>query len=500
MTPVGRFPLTGAQLVSMKCTDQTRAPFFEALSGYVSDQVVGLNMPGHVQGRGAPPEWMDFFGLQGDITQVLGMDDILRPTGPTLQAQQLAAQAYGADDSFFLVNGTTSGIAAMCLATLNPGDTVLVPANAHRSLWNGLTLADAQPVFYPLEWDPQLSLFHGPTPTALESALQANPGCKAVYLTHPNFYGFGLDMQALVQVAHSHGKIVLVDQAWGPHLAFHKQLPPCAVACGADLVVQSTHKLASAMSQGAMLHLRGSKVDRQRLRQALALLLTTSPSTLIVASIDVARRQLALNGPALLEQTLELADTAREAIGKLGFQVYLPPDRTRLLFSGASLGWSGTQIEAQLRQASAVQLELSDPRLCLGLLTIGHRRSDVDALLSGLSKIAELPPRQPLDLSWMQTLGEMPGGNELLLTPRQAFLGLKRTCLFEEAVGRIAGEFLVPYPPGIPLVIPGQRIEQQQLDALRFLHQHGVAIQGAHDPQLQNILVLEHPGPRTSKM
>ena len=483
---------------------QSQAPYFQALLGYLQAETLSFTMPGHNQGRATPPDFADFFqryGLAGDITQVLGMDDIQRPTGPCGEAQQLAAQAYGADASYFLVNGSSSGIQAMFLSALWPGDEVLIPRNAHRSVWGALMLADARPAYYRSNWDAQLSVFHGPTVDDIASALDAHPDCKAVFLTYPTFYGSACDIQSIVDLAHARDKIVLVDQAWGPHLSFHASLPTCAVSAGADLVVQSTHKLASAMSQAAMIHRRGRRIDVHRLEQMTRLLMTTSASTLITASIDVARRQLALEGQQLLSNALELADWARHELAEIldgaviGNELLGRPgvhqlDLTRLLFSGIGFGWTGNEIERALRYQHAIQLELSDPKNALALVTIGHSRSELERLLAAVKQIVAAPKEIP-DVSWMDDLERC--GQFLSsppMTPRAALNAPQQSVDFQASVGRICAEFHTPYPPGIPILSPGDRIQSIHLELLEKLRSHGVGIQGPHDSNLRTIQVV----------
>ena len=449
------------------------APFLEAVCRYRDLGVLGFNVPGHLQGRGASPALRDVVGLAGDITQVWGMDDIHRPHGVTAEAQRLAAEAYGADQTWFLVNGTTSGVHAMLLAALRPGDTVLVPRNAHRSVMGGLVLAEARPVYYLPPFDPVMGVHAAAGPEDVEPFLDAHPEARAVLFTHPTYYGAAANVRGLVALAHERGVLALADEAWGPHLAFHPDLPLSAVAAGADLVVQSSHKLLAALSQASMLHLVGERVNRARLESVLKLLLTTSPSTLLVASLDAARAQMVREGRSLLDGVLELARYARQHLPG----VFLTDDPTRLVFARA--GYTGYELERILREEANLQLEMVDRRRAVAQLTWGHTLADVERLVAA---VQALPARLPVP----ERRGHFPLP-PLRLTPRQAFDADREAIPLEASLGRVSAETIGVYPPGIPLICAGEEITAEVLTELVAEREAGAPLQGGQDPYLRAI-------------
>jgi len=460
------------------------APYLEALHDYVVHGVLPFHTPGHHQGRGAPANLVKLLGkraLQADITQVLGMDDIHRPHSVTRRAQELAAEAYGADHSYFLVNGSTAGNHAMLLATLRPGDTVLVPRNAHRSVAAGLVLADARPVWYLPAWNEELGVFEAPDRASLAPALTAHPDARALLLSNPTYYGAAGDVGALVELARSRGLVVLADEAWGAHLPFHPELPESAVAAGADLTVHSTHKVLAGLTQASMLHLRGARVDRDRLEAVLKMLQSTSPSCLLLASLDAARLQMATHGRSLLDRLLELAARARTGLGERA-RLYQPPqgDPTRIAF--AVPGYTGYEVERELRAGANLQIEMADRRLAVVQLTIGHKRKEVDRLVAAVRALPGRPPRSERLPRFI-----LP---PQILTPRQAFDANREAIPLETSGGRVSAETVGIYPPGIPLICAGEEITPEVLVELVAEREAGASLQGGHDPELRAIHVV----------
>jgi arginine decarboxylase len=469
---------------------QSQAPFFDSLARYVRAQVLSFHMPGHQQGRGAPAEFVELIGpnaLAADITQVQGMDDIHRPTSGCLQAQRLAAQAYGSEHCYFLVNGSTCGNHAMLMAALNPGDRVLVPRNAHSSVMGGLLLSEAEPVFYQPPFDPEMGIFH---PASLEN-LPEDAQARALFFTSPSYYGAAADAKSLVEWARQRDLLVLVDEAWGAHLAFHPDLPGSAVAAGADLVVQSSHKLVAGMSQAAMLHLTGPRIDRARLEATLRLLQTTSPNTLLVASLDCARRQLAEHGHHLLDRVLHLAEQARQGLGAAGAQVWHHRpgvhhwDASRVVFSLP--GWSGYELDARLRREHNLQVEMSDIQNLVVLITPGHEIHHVHRLVEAVQELAAQSPERPAK----KRQARLPGLPERRMSLKQAFLAGWESVPLSKAAGRVCVDTVCPYPPGIPWLLPGEVPSPALIEELLTELAAGVIIQGAHDPELETVRVVK---------
>lgn len=472
---------------------QAQTPFFSSLASYVNDQVLSFHMPGHQQGKGAPLDFLELVGggaLAADITQVQGMDDIHRPTAGCGQAQRLAAEAYGAEHSYFLVNGSTGGNHAMFMAALNPGDQVLVPRNAHSSVIGGLTLSQAEPVFYQTPFDSEMGVFHVATPECLPQSSQA----KALFFTSPGYYGAAADVKSLVEWARRRNLLVLVDEAWGGHLNFHPYLPASAVPAGADLVVQSSHKLAAGLSQTAMLHLNGARIDRARLESVLRLLQTTSPNTLLVASLDCARRQLAQQGRALLQKVLDLADQARQQLSQSGAEIWSRRpgvhdwDDSRVVFSLP--GWTGYEVEQRLRFQHHLQVEMSDLQNVVVLITPGHEIDHIQSLTRAVAALAATNPDR-----WAQRRQpRLPRLPERKLSLRQAFLAEWESVPLSEAAGRICVDTVCPYPPGIPWLLPGEVPSPALIEELQAELAAGVTIQGAYDPQLETVRVVKENG------
>ena len=487
----------------MTSLDQKATPYLDALAAYVHAGTVSFHTPGHKHGAGAHERLRSLIGddvFKIDLTQVPGLDDLNAPRGPLKEAQELAAAAYGADATYFLVNGSTVGNHAMLMATLRPRDAVLLARNSHRSAVGALVLSGARPVYVRPEVDEALGLAHCLSPESVERALDARPDISAVFLTSPTYYGAAADLAAIERIVHGRGKTLLVDEAWGPHLHFHPDLPTSATAAGADLCVNSTHKLIAGLSQTAMLHGRGSRVDHDRLRAALRMLQSTSPLLVMVAALDVARMQMATEGEALLSHALALAREARkrlraipgircigvEEVGKPGVAAY---DETRLVISVRDLGLTGYAAAADLRSKHAVRVEMADCVHVVALVTIGDRREDIDRLVRAVESLPSSGAvARAADVARQATIAAIP---EQVVTPREAFLAEHVEIPFQTSAGHVCAEVVTPYPPGIPIICPGERITKEIIDQILLEMAAGAHIQGPADDQLRTIRVLE---------
>jgi arginine decarboxylase len=496
----------------MPALDQRRTPYFDALRDYVRAGTVPFHTPGHKQGRGMHRRLRDFIGdrvLAIDLTQVRGLDDLNAPEGPIADAHELAAAAYGADYSYFLINGSTAGNQAMLMTALRPGDTVLLPRNSHKSATSALIMSATRPVYMQPEVDDDLHIDHCVTPETVERALDEHPDARAVFITSPTYYGATADLPAIERIVHAHDKLLLVDEAWGPHLHFHPELPPSATSIGADACVTSTHKLIGGMSQASMLHTCGRRIDQGRLRSTLRLFQSTSPQLVLLASLDVARMQMATQGERLLGQTLALARDARrrlnripgisclgpECVGRPGVAGY---DETRLVITVKDLGYTGYEAEAILRLRYNVQVELADLFNVVALVTIGDRRDSIDRLVRAVQGLAR--DDRPVDLyapsgilkrRLAQGTYSLPKIPEQVVTPREAFLAAHVEVPFRKSAGKICAEVVTPYPPGIPILCPGERITQDIIDYVRLELKAGVHLQGPADTRLRTIRVLQ---------
>ncbi|MFN2461164.1 MAG: aminotransferase class I/II-fold pyridoxal phosphate-dependent enzyme [Candidatus Velthaea sp.] len=491
--------------------DQTRTPYFQVLLDYVDAGVIPFHTPGHKQGLGMDRAFRDFVGdnvLAIDLTQIRGLDDLLQPEGPLVEAQELAAECFGAEHTYFLINGSTSGNQCMMMAALNPGDKMLVPRNAHKSAMGGLIMSGGYPIWMQPEVDEALHMDHTVTPEAVRAALGENPDVKAVYVVSPTYYGVAADLEGIAAAAHEHGIPLLVDEAWGPHFHFHPALPKSAMEAGADMCINSTHKMLGSLSQTAMIHVQGDRIRLDRLKAVYKLFLSTSPNLVLVASLDVARRQMALEGPALLSRTIEIANDARRRLNEIpnvycfGEELEGRPgvfdlDPTKITITVKKLGYTGYEAEEILRRRYNVQVELADLFNTLALFTIGTTAEAADELVYGVKELARedrpvdiFSPSGVLQRRVKKGTYRLPKIPPIRLLPREAFLANTEIIPFKKSAGRICAEVITPYPPGIPVISPGEEITPEIIDYLDLEKKAGVRMQGPFDSDLRSIRVV----------
>jgi arginine decarboxylase len=491
--------------------DQEKAPYFQALIEYVDSGVIPFHTPGHKQGIGMDRAFREFVGdniCAIDLTPMPGIDDLLQPTESLLEAQQLAAHAYGADRSYFLINGSTSGNQCMMMTAVNPGEKIAVPRNSHKSMLGGLVMSGAQPVYMQPEVDESLHMDHCVTPETIARTLAEHPDLKAVYIVSPTYYGVAADLESIVRVVHEAGKLLLVDEAWGPHFHFHPALPMSATQAGADLCINSTHKMLGAFSQCAMLHQIGPRVRVDRLEAVLKMFLSTSPNLPMVASLDVARRQMAVEGAALLSRTIALAEETRRRMNEIegvycfGEEQQGKPgvydlDPTKVTVTVKDLGYTGYEASEILRRRYNVQVELADLFNIVALFTIGTSQSAADRLVEGVMELAR--EDRPIDIfspsgilkRRMKTgTYKLPKIPPMRMLPREAFLAPTESVRFKSSKGRICAETISPYPPGIPVISPGEEITEEIIDYLSLELKAGVRMQGPFDKELKTIRVV----------
>ncbi|HEY1653956.1 MAG TPA: aminotransferase class I/II-fold pyridoxal phosphate-dependent enzyme [Candidatus Tumulicola sp.] len=491
--------------------DQSRTPYFQALLDYVDSGVLPFHTPGHIQGIGMDLAFREFIGdnvCAIDLTPMPGIDDLLQPTESIKEAQALAAQAWGADNSFFLINGSTSGNQCMMMTAVNPGDEIAVPRNSHKSMLGGLVMSGARPIYMQPEVDEDLHMDHCVTPETVSRTLESHPNLAAIYVVSPTYYGVAADLAAIERIAHDAGKLLLVDEAWGPHFHFHPDLPLSATSAGADLCINSTHKMLSAMSQCAMLHQKGTRVRLDRLKSVLKMFLSTSPNLPLVASLDVARKQMATEGTKLLARTIELANETRQRINRveglycLGDDAIGRPgvfdlDPTKIAVTVKGLGYTGYEASEILRHRYNIQVELADLFNVVALFTIGTTREAADRLAAAFEELAR--DDRPVDLYAPSGILErrlgrgsyrLPKIPPMRMLPREAFLADTEFVKFKDSKGRICAETISPYPPGIPVIAPGEEITSDLIDYLRLEMKAGVRIQGTYDDRLKTIRVV----------
>ncbi|NLG87241.1 MAG: aminotransferase class I/II-fold pyridoxal phosphate-dependent enzyme [Firmicutes bacterium] len=481
-------------------TDQTRAPLAEALERYVQKQVVRFHMPGHKGGSGISSLAENILGkrlFELDITGVMGMDDLLQPTGVIKAAEDLLAQAFGADESFFLINGTSSGLQALILSVCATGDTILVPRNMHKSMVAGVILSGAKPVFLSPEVNEEFGIALGVTPVTVQAALETHPEAKATLLINPTYYGTVCDLSTLAQIIHNHQQPLLVDEAHGPHFYFHNSLPSGALTQGADACAQGAHKTLCSLTQSSWLHVRGSWVDRERLRATLAVLLSTSASYPLLASLDLARRQMVLEGQSILDRTIELAHKLRCGLKSLpGLTVFdkelcssaaaVDLDPTKVTVNVRRLGLTGQQVEQYLRYEHNIQVELSDLYNVLFMVGPGNDDNDVEALLVGFNQLVARYREKKLVLP-ATTLPPLP---RQIMTPREAFFAAAESVPLTDSLGRVSTETITCYPPGIPILCPGEEITAEIVDYIAIMINEGYQVQGPRDGGLTRLRVV----------
>jgi arginine decarboxylase len=492
--------------------DQSKAPYFQALLDYVDAGVLPFHTPGHVQGGGMDLAFREFVGdniCAIDLTPMPGIDDLLQPTESIKEAQALAAEAWGADNTFFLINGSTSGNQCMMMTAVNPGDKIAVPRNSHKSMLGGLIMSGAEPIYMHPEVDEELRMDHCVTPETVARTLDQHPDVAAVYLVSPTYYGVAADLAAITSIVHDAGKPLLVDEAWGPHFHFHPDLPLSATNAGVDLCINSTHKMLSAFSQCAMLHQKGARVRLDRLKAVLKMFLSTSPNLPMVASLDVARKQMATEGEAMLSRTIVLAQEVRERLNRIpnlycfgeelqGKKGVFDLDPTKIAVTVKGLGYSGYEASEILRRRYNIQVELADLFNVVALVTIGTTRDAADRLVNAFEELAHgerkldmFAPSGILEQRLRRKNFALPAIPPMRMRPREAFLADAEFVKLRESKGRICAETLTPYPPGIPVIAPGEEITAETIDYLRLELKAGVRIQGPYDDKLRVIRVVK---------
>jgi arginine decarboxylase len=474
--------------------EQFRTPLFDAMVSLAESRKVSFHTPGHKSGKGISTRFRKFVGpriFSIDLTTLDEVDSLQNPTGVIKEAQELAAKAAGADRSYFLVNGTTVGNHAMVASTTGPGDKVLIARNCHRSVLTGLIMSGAQPVFFQPAFDRDLKLTLNVTFETVKRAIDENPGCRALLITSPNYYGLCADIERIIAYAHDKGLIAFVDEAHGPHLKFNPKLPTCALDAGADLCVQSTHKIVGGMTQASMLHAKAGRVIIDDVTATLKLLQTTSPSYILMASLDLARMQMATEGKKLLNRTIKFAEEARAEINKVPGLFCFTKDRakqagmadmdvTKLTVTVSDLGLSGYHVSQILNLRFGIQVEMADPFHVLVIVSIGDRHEDLIRLVEALKVISAETGIQrallPLDKVHPPLLN-----NRFAMTPRQAFYSDSELVNVNDSAGRVSTEIVTVYPPGIPLLVPGEEISPEAISYLKNMAGLGGIIDGLNE-------------------
>ncbi len=484
-----------------RAINHTCMPIVEGMRWYHEHDFASFATPGHRLGQGVDPALVELFGRQafeldmpvsGGATDVHFQHDVIR------EAEILGADAWGSDVCHYLVNGSSAGNLAFFLAHLAPGDRVVIARDLHKSLMTALIQTGVQPIYIAPKLHPELDFGIGYDPEQVERAIQANPDAKLIALVSPSYSGVASDLRAIASIAHRHNLPVYVDEAWGPHFHFHPDLPESAMASGIDGAVASTHKVLAAFTQSAVLNAQGPRVDYARLNTTVGMSQTTSPAAFILASIDAARSQMALRGRQLLNDALDLAHQARERLRvipgltvvdgeTLGVSRY---DPTKFVLDVAGMGITGFEAENALRTRFFINPEASDLVSVVSFVTIGDTRSSIDRLVTAFETLSREHRGRPAIDPHLRSSGSVIRPGIQAMTPRDAFFAKSRAVPLREAAGEVSADLVIPYPPGIPVIAPGDVIEAHKLDYLEHGVRAGFYISGAADQSLATIRIV----------
>lgn len=486
---------------------QPTAPYLEAVTAYGLRGSTRFHIPGHKGGAGADPGLRSAIGesaLLLDVPQdIEGIDVGPSPT-PYERAELLAAEAYGAKQAWFLTNGATQGNHALCLAMAPLGARVVMQRNSHASVIDGLVLSGGLPSFVAPEYEPELGMAHGVEPNALEAVLSTRPGeFRAAFVVSPTYYGMAADIEGCAEVAHRHGVPLIVDCAWGAHFGFHAKLPRSPLQQGADAVLASTHKIVGSLTQSAMLLVSDSgRVDTGAVARAIRLVRSTSPNSLLMASLDASRRQLAVHGELLLDRTIRAAEHARVAIDAIpgcnvvGEQLLGSPgvagwDPLRIAIDVRGTGATGYQLAAELRASYDTYVELATHAMVVLVMGLGQPLDPLERVAHDLGETVKRIAATGGTGPGLVIKSPAMSGQEAVIPPREAFLGQSEALPVEHAVGRISTESIAGYPPGIPTLLPGETVTAEVVEYLRDLVASGARLHGAADPSFRTVRVLK---------
>ncbi len=483
----------------MKKINQNKTPLFDALKAYHERKVIPFDVPGHKHGKGLP-ELADYLGpkvLEIDVNAMECLDNICNPIGVIKEAEDLAAKAYGGEHAYFLVNGTSSGVQAMILSCCKPGDKIILPRNAHKSAISALILSGAIPIYIQPEISERLGIAMGVSIESVKNAIEEHPDAKAVFIINPTYYGAISDLQSIGALAHQRGMVVLVDEAHGAHMHFHEEFPMGAIAAGADMSAISIHKTGGSLTQSSLLVLNSKKIAFESVKSVLNLTQTTSASYLLMTSLDIARRQLATKGKELLDGVLELARYGRNKINKIegyyafGKELITTPgvydfDESKLGINVKDIGLTGYEVERILRTQYNIQVEIADLSNILCIISLGDQKENIDALIEALRDI-----KGKYGKAQFKEIITPPLKNpELIVSPRDAYYNLKRVVKLRDAIGEVSGESVMAYPPGIPVITPGEKITEEIVEYIEILKEQKSMLQGTEDPYVNYIKIL----------
>lgn len=483
----------------MNHLDQSRAPIYEALENFRKMRVVPFDVPGHKRGRGNP-ELVALLGekcVGMDVNSMKPLDNLCHPISVIREAEELTAEAFGAAHAFLMVGGTTSAVQAMILSVAKRGDKIILPRNVHRSVMGAMVLCGAVPVYVNPECDSRLGIPLGMKVSEVEKAIKANPDAKAILVNNPTYYGICSDLRSIVKLAHQHGMLCLADEAHGTHLYFGENLPISAMAAGADMAAVSMHKSGGSLTQSSVL-LTGPAMNEGYVRQIINLTQTTSGSYLLLSSLDISRRNLALRGKEAFAGVVEMAEYARREINNIGgYYAYSRElingdsiydfDVTKLAVNTLDIGLAGIEVYDLLRDEYDIQIEFGDLGNLLAYLSIGDRQRDIERLVGALSEVRRrFGKKDKANLMKQEYIDP-----QVAVSPQDAFYADKESMPLRETEGRVCSEFVMCYPPGIPILAPGERITGPILDYIEYAKEKGCSMTGPEDPDILRLNVLK---------
>lgn len=496
--------------------NQNKTPLLDAINKLIDSEPAYFRIPGHRLDKGISSRWTDRTGTKifaYDVTETPYTDDLHSPEGAIKEAQGLLAELYKSDKSYFLVNGTTCGNEAMILTAAFEGQKIMVARNAHKSAMMGLIISGAKPVYIMPEVIDEWGIQGGISPSAVRNTFEENPDCKALFIVSPSYYGIVSDIQEIANICHEYGALLLVDEAHGGHVYFNNEndniFPKGALQTGADMCVQSMHKVTGALTQSSVLHVKQRKliqqnvdnsIDLEKLSANLHIVQSTSPNYLLMTSLDCARYELAQHGADMLKSALKLAEYTRNTINSIngfkcmgteviGINSVCALDTTRLVISAKELGITGFELDELLFEKYKVNMELSDYENVLAVVTYANTFEDMERLINACRKISRSRKNnyRISEKTKNKKLPDIPIQKE---TPREAYFSKTEVIKWEDAIGKISAEMIAPYPPGIPVIYPGEIINEEVWNYLEDFRRDGRHIHGSKDGKLDTIKVL----------
>jgi len=483
----------------MKLNHQ-KAPIYEAIKQLIDDKTIPFDVPGHKRGRGNPllQEFLGASALQYDVNSSKTLDNATHPTGVIRKAEQLMSDLFGADEAFLMVGGTTSAVQAMIMAACCEGEKIIMPRNVHKSAVNALILSGATPVYINPRINRKFGISLGISVEDVKATIEENPDAKAILVINPTYYGITSNIEEIAKIAHDYEMLVLIDEAHGTHLYFGEDdtTPKGGLQLGADLCALSLHKTGGSLTQSSVLLVNADRISPNYVRSIINITQTTSSSYLLLSSLDLARKQLALNGKAMIKKARDLSNYAREEIRKIGGYIVFDEsmidgdaiyhyDITKLSINVSQIGLSGFEISEILREKYKILIEYGDASNFMCIFSLGDVKEDVDQLIEALRDIKEKFASDRIELAKLEFVTP-----QVSITPRQAFYARKMPVKFTESVGLVSGEFIMSYPPGIPVIAPGEIISEEAIEYIQYAKAKGSVITGTQDLTNEYINIL----------